>query len=98
MAPPGCREWRLQGVGSGASRVSGVAPSESVGRLHPEDPVLGVRYGRVEGGAQRHAQDPSRVGRVDHSVVPEAGAGVVGRPLVLKPGDDRILDRIFLLR
>lgn len=58
-------------------------------RLHPEDSELGVLDGRVERGAEGHAEHAPRVHRVDHAVVPEARRAEVGAALGLEPGGKR---------
>ena len=64
--------------------------------LHPVD----AEFDRRDGGIQRHGQpQPQHVAglhRVEHAVVPQAGAAVIGVPLGFVLGQDGIDDRLFL--
>src|SRR5215212_357697 len=50
---------------------------------HSEDAELGVFDGRVERCGNRKAEQAARIGGVDHAVVPESRARVVGMALAL---------------
>src|SRR3954468_21822639 len=82
---------------SGRSRVTRATPSflSTKSTSHPEYAELGFFDRRIEGGRDRKAEEAPRVRRIDHTVVPEPGAGVVGMALLLVLVADRLLELLF---
>src|SRR3954468_4318655 len=68
-----------------------------IGRSHPEDSVGGLGDGHVGHGGEAHAQHPAGVDRVDHTVVPQPGRGVVRGALVLVLVADRCLEGLLVI-
>src|SRR5690606_22528852 len=86
---------RLQAAGRSALACS--LPPEACSRLHPEYAEAGRLDGRVERGGQGQGEHLAGLRRVDHAVVPQPRAGVVGVPLALVLGEDRRLDLRLVL-
>jgi hypothetical protein len=86
---------RRHGLGRGdrvASRPARLHPW-----LHPEDAELRVRDRRIQRGTQAQRQHAARVGRVDDTVVPQAGGGEIRMALLLVLAPDRRLEGLFVL-
>src|SRR5574344_1301301 len=63
--------------------------------LHAEHTKLGVFDRGVAAGGQAQGQHAARVGGVDHAIVPQAGAGVVGVALLFVLLADRGFEGLF---
>src|SRR5580658_1329285 len=65
---------------------------------HPEQAEFAGLDRRVEGGRKAEGEHQPGLGRIDHAVVPEPGAGVIGvaSSLVLRP--DRRLELLLFFR
>src|SRR4030042_660203 len=70
--------------------------SNMTASLHAEQAVtLGSAVnGSVERGRDGQSQDVSCLCRIEDTVVPEIGRGVVGVALLFRHGDDRLLNRL----
>src|SRR5687768_13646834 len=82
--------------------TSPIGPWRSMARLfvmggssHAEDAELRLLEGCIGRGREGEAEDAASVGRIDHAVVPEARAGVVGVALALVLLADRRLELLL---
>src|SRR5579872_2408615 len=67
-------------------------------RSHAEEPEARVCHGPVAHGSERKPQDPTRLERIDHSIIPEARGRVIRMPLALVLLADRLLESFLLSR
>src|SRR5438105_2156464 len=88
----GCRSHRRNRARSRTIQLSRDAPTS-----HAEDAKARLFDRRVERGGDGKAEEATRVHWIDHAVVPEARAGVVGVSLALILLADRVLERFFRL-
>src|SRR5690349_15140618 len=68
----------------------------NIAASHPEDAEAGRLDGRVQRGGYTERQHHPRLGGIDHAVVPEPRARVIGMTLRLVLRLDRSLERGFL--
>src|SRR5579883_1676680 len=64
---------------------------------HPEETEACVLLRRIAHGRETEAEDPARLERIDHAIVPEPRRGVIRMALALVLVADRLLERLLLL-